>query len=54
MQLEFAAMGGTVIVLWLMCVTVIEASIHGLPAVRDGEFAPLGFTSIGKKIGCYV
>jgi hypothetical protein len=47
-------MAGTVIVLWLMCITIIEASIHGLSAVRDGEFAPLGFTSIGKQIGHHV
>lgn len=45
-------MVGTVIVLWLMVVTVVEASLNGLPAVKDGEFAPLGFNSIGKQIGC--
>ncbi|KAG0630426.1 hypothetical protein M758_1G177400 [Ceratodon purpureus] len=46
-QLEYAGMAGTVIVLWLVGVTVVEASINDLPAVRDGEFAAVGLSSIG-------
>ncbi|KAG0591516.1 hypothetical protein KC19_1G180400 [Ceratodon purpureus] len=46
-QLEYAGMVGTVIVLWLVGVTVVEASINDLPAVRDGEFAAVGLSSIG-------
>ena len=47
-------MAGTVIVLWLVGVTVVEASINDLPAVRDGEFAAVGLSSIGKlQIGCW-
>lgn len=39
---------------WVICITVIQASIHGLSAVKDSEFAPLGITSIGKQIGHHV
>jgi len=42
-------MAGTVIVIWLMGVTVVEGCINGLPAIANGEFAPGGFSSIGKR-----
>jgi hypothetical protein len=41
-------MVGTLIVLWLMGVTVVESFMHRLPAIADGELAPVGFSSIGK------
>lgn len=46
-QLEYAAMAGTLIVLWLMGVVVVESSMNGLRAIADGELAPVGFNSIG-------
>ena len=43
-------MAGTLIVLWLMGVTVVESSMNRLPAIADGELAPVGFSSIGKRM----
>lgn len=41
-------MVGTLIVLWLMGVTIVESSLNGLPAIANGGLAPIGFSSIGK------
>ncbi|XP_024515096.1 sodium-coupled neutral amino acid transporter 1 isoform X2 [Selaginella moellendorffii] len=47
-QLEFFATVGTSIVIWLLVVIVIDAIRFKLPAVKNGELAAVGFTSIGS------
>lgn len=45
MQLEYAGMVGTAIVVWMMVVIVVDSCKHGLPAISNGS---LPVTSISK------
>ncbi|KAL3689246.1 hypothetical protein R1sor_015555 [Riccia sorocarpa] len=46
-QLEYAGMVGIAIVLWLTLTVVIKSSRENLPAIRNKEFALVGFTNLG-------
>jgi hypothetical protein len=50
MQLEYAGMVGTAIVLWMMIVIVVDSCKHGLPAISNGALPATGFTSISKSL----
>ena len=50
MQLEYAGMVGTAIVLWMMIVIVVDSCKHGLPAISNGALPATGFTSVSKSL----
>ena len=50
LQLEYAGMVGTAIVLWMMIVIVVDSCKHGLPAISSGALPATGFTSLSKSL----
>eukprot|EP00898_Chlorokybus_atmophyticus_P002369 jgi/Chlat1/3132/Chrsp21S03361 len=47
-QLEYVGVAGVVIVMWMLVTIVVNAIQAGLPAIGNGEFEKVGFTSLSN------